>query len=86
MNCNHWMETEIDTGIRWFTLGDKLWFKSTHRIFLFEVMSMEKKEYCCTCKWYAEYEGVCCNGDSEYRADFRCLDDSCECWEGVEDE
>ena len=43
---------------------------------------MEKK-YCCTCKWYALEESVCCNGDSEYRADFRCLDDSCECWEGV---
>lgn len=40
----------------------------------------EDKKYCCTCKWYAEFEGVCCNGDSEYRADFRCLDDTCEYW------
>lgn len=47
---------------------------------------MEEKDYCCTCKWYATYEGVCCNGDSEHCADFRCLDDSCECWEGVGDE
>lgn len=31
----------------------------------------EEKKYCCTCKWYAEFEGVCCNGDSEYRGDFR---------------
>lgn len=38
------------------------------------------KKYCCTCKWYAEFEGVCTNGDSEFRADFRCLDDSCYCW------
>lgn len=38
-------------------------------------------KYCCTCKWYAESEGVCCNGDSEHRADFRCLDDTCEKWE-----
>lgn len=38
-------------------------------------------KYCCTCKWYAVYEGVCCNGDSEHHADFRCLDDCCECWE-----
>ena len=38
------------------------------------------KKYCCTCKWYAEFEGVCCNGDSEYRADFRCLDDTCKYW------
>ena len=32
------------------------------------------------------YEGVCCNGGSEHRADFRCLDDSCECWEDVDNE
>lgn len=47
---------------------------------------MEEKDYCCTCKWYATYEGVCCNGGSEHRADFRCLDDSCECWEGIEND
>lgn len=40
----------------------------------------DKKQYCCTCKWYAEFEGVCTNGESEFRADFRCLDDSCDCW------
>lgn len=44
---------------------------------------MERKDYCCTCKWYELEEGVCCNGDSEHCAGFRCLDDSCECWEGV---
>lgn len=38
-------------------------------------------KYCCTCKWYAESEGVCCNGDSEHRADFRYSDDTCEKWE-----
>ena len=38
-------------------------------------------KYCCTCRWYAESEGVCCNGDSEHRADFRSLDDTCEKWE-----
>ena len=36
---------------------------------------------CATCHWYAEYEGVCCNGDSEWRADFRYADDTCEAWE-----
>lgn len=41
-----------------------------------------KREKCCgTCTWYAEFEGVCTNGDSEYRADFRCLDDTCKEWE-----
>ena len=42
---------------------------------------MEEKDYCCTCKWYALEEGVCCNDGSEYCADFRFIDDSCECWE-----
>lgn len=41
---------------------------------------MEEKKYCCTCKWYAEFEGVCCNADSKWTADFRCLDDTCDCW------
>lgn len=45
----------------------------------------ENKEYCCTCKWYAEFEGVCTNGESEFRADFRCLDDACNCWTSRED-
>lgn len=43
-------------------------------------------EHCCTCKWYEKYNGVCCNGESDYRADFRDLNDSCEAWEGVQNE
>lgn len=39
----------------------------------------------CTCKWYAEFEGVCCNGDSEHRGDFRNLDDTCVFWENIEE-
>lgn len=42
---------------------------------------MEIKKYCCTCKWYAQFEGVCCNGESEHRADFHLLDDTCQRWE-----
>ena len=42
------------------------------------------KKYCCTCDWYAEFEGVCTNGESEFRADFRCLDDACNCWTSME--
>ena len=45
-----------------------------------------KQEKCCgTCAWYAEFEGVCTNGDSEFRADFRCLDDTCQEWTSKED-
>ena len=36
---------------------------------------------CKTCRWYATFEGVCCNGDSVHRADFRSEDDWCEEWE-----
>lgn len=36
---------------------------------------------CATCRWYAEFEAVCCNGDSEHRADFTDPEDGCECWE-----
>ena len=40
-----------------------------------------KNETCQTCKWYAEYEGVCTNGESEYCADFTDTDSWCEGWE-----
>ena len=43
-----------------------------------------KPKCCGTCAWYAEFEGVCTNGDSEFRADFRCLDDACNCWTSME--
>ena len=46
-----------------------------------------KQEKCCgTCAWYAEFEGVCCCGDSKFRADFRCLDDTCSEWMRKENE
>ena len=41
---------------------------------------------CATCRWYAEFEGVCCNGDSEWRADFTEPEDCCECWEGRDED
>lgn len=48
-------------------------------------MGLEQEEIgnkCCgTCDWYAEFEGVCCNGLSESRGGFRDSDYVCECWE-----
>ena len=35
---------------------------------------------CSTCKWYASFEGVCTNGDSEHRADIIDRDDFCKYW------
>ncbi len=37
---------------------------------------------CGRCRWYAEFEGVCCNGDSEHRADFMGAEEGCAQWEG----
>lgn len=35
---------------------------------------------CETCYWHAEFEGVCCNGASEYCADFPPAPDVLGCW------
>lgn len=44
---------------------------------------MEKT--CETCKWWEEFNWACCNGDSEYCADFTEPGHVCECWEEKED-
>lgn len=36
---------------------------------------------CMTCKWYEPFCGVCCNGDSEHRADFTDAENGCGEWE-----
>ena len=41
---------------------------------------------CSTCRWYEDFQGVCFNGDSPYRADFTEPEDSCECWEGRDED
>ena len=35
-----------------------------------------------TCRWWDYRVFVCCNGDSEHRADFTEPEDGCDCWEG----
>ena len=44
-----------------------------------------KNETCLTCKWYAEYEGVCTNGESEYCADCTAPNNYCGLWEGADE-
>lgn len=44
-------------------------------------MEMSEVKCCDTCRWYDVEYSVCCNGESEYRADFRVVDDSCEKYE-----
>lgn len=41
----------------------------------------QENKLCRNCRWYAEYEGVCCNGDSEHGADFVDGDYYCDEWE-----
>lgn len=45
--------------------------------------SSKDSEKCCrTCAWLSdEFTSVCCNGDSEYRADFVNFDHVCGEWE-----
>lgn len=45
---------------------------------------MEEKSYS-NCKWYEHFNGVCCNGDSEYCADYVDNDHVCTEWEGSKD-
>lgn len=75
------MEQKQDKPLREWTLG-------------------EIKEYCIkrlncsgcrfntsgTCKWYDAYLGICCNGDSDWVADFRAPHRSCEEWEAINNE
>ena len=37
--------------------------------------------YCCTCKWYEIFDGVCMNDKSRNCANFTSVDDVCEAWE-----
>lgn len=46
--------------------------------------TIEKK--CSNCDYYSRYEGVCCNGDSEYRADFTEIDFVCDEWTEKQDD
>ena len=39
---------------------------------------------CGTCSFWEEFQGVCCNGDSEHRADFTDRDTTCDRWESGE--
>lgn len=45
-------------------------------------MDNSKIKICGNCKHYEDFNGVCCNGSSEHRADFMNDTDSCLQWEG----
>ena len=44
------------------------------------------KKCCGTCKWHDDFSWACFNGDSENCADFTDPEDSCECWEKIDNE
>ena len=37
--------------------------------------------YCCTCKWYGFFDGICMNNKSRNCNNFTSVDDICEAWE-----
>lgn len=45
------------------------------------MIDVSKTRDCHTCNWYDVEYSICCNGESEHRADFRSVDDSCEKYE-----
>lgn len=45
------------------------------------IEKLEAHKQCNTCKWHDDFVGACCNGDSEYRADFTNMDFCCDKWE-----
>lgn len=44
-------------------------------------MKASPEPRCATCAWYDGFSGACCNGDSDYAADFRMKDDKCSHWQ-----
>ena len=48
-------------------------------------MNEDMGKLCLTCKWYAEYEGVCTNGESKNCADFTAPNNYCGLWEGADE-
>ena len=51
-----------------------------------DLNSIDSEKQCSSCKWHEDYSGACCNGDSEYRADFTNSDFVCDKWEERENE
>lgn len=51
-----------------------------------EFKSAGSVKACSNCKWHEDFTGACCNGDSEYRADFTGSDFVCDKWEERENE
>ena len=40
------------------------------KAFQMAVTALESSNECNNCKWYAEFEGICTNGDSPHAGDF----------------
>ncbi len=59
-------------------INEKFWAK-VPGIYIWAV-ELEPED-CRCCDWYESYQGVCCNGESEHRADFTNSEDGCPQWE-----
>ena len=47
-------------------------------------MAEDMEKLCCTCKYWEEFNNVCCNSNSENCADFIDPDSFCDEWEAKE--
>lgn len=87
---NRTFETSINEICKWDSSLKQI---KANLLFNVRQISMEQlsnilraisEKHCSICKWYSAFERTCCNTDSEYKDNFRCLNDSCKLWENGE--
>ena len=59
---------------------EKFWAEVPGIYVCLEQIEATSNQCCGTCGWYESFQGVCCNGDSEYRAAFMETKDVCSHW------
>lgn len=66
--------------VGWNVLNN--FIKQTSELYVDDDLNcIESEKQCSNCRWHGDFTGACCNGDSEYRADFTCSDFVCDKWE-----
>ena len=78
--CGYWDDDALVAS----EVIEKFW-SDVPGIFI-RIEELEPFRHCGNCKWHEDFTGACCNGDSEYRADFTGSDFVCDKWEERENE
>lgn len=73
--CGYWKDDALAAS----EIVEKFW-ADVPGIFI-RIEELEPFRHCGNCKWHETFSWVCCNGDSEWRADFTRSDFVCEHWE-----